>query len=192
MMWKIGSLTFTGFFILTICVLAFAESEEDSNADLSNGLGDHIEWHKLEEGFALSKSERKPLMLIIHKSWCGACKSLKPKFRESKEVSEKSSAFVMVNTMDEDEPVGDVYTPDGGYIPRILFFDPDGKFLPNVINEGGNDQYKYYYFNDIAIVKSMERVISKFSENNNDTANSRDTEARNNTNTTTSQVKSEL
>jgi len=43
-------------------------------ADLSHGLGDHIDWHTLEKGQELAEKEGKPLMLIIHKTWCGACR----------------------------------------------------------------------------------------------------------------------
>jgi len=58
--------------------------------------------------------------------------ALKPKIAESDEIFALSQKFVMVNTMDDDEPKAedDRYTPDGGYIPRILFFG-----LPNAFTE---------------------------------------------------------
>merc|ERR1719201_1730628 len=81
--------------------------------------------------------QTKPLMLVIHKSWCGACKKLKSIFAEDQEILDLSAKFVMVNAGDDDEPSEEVYKPDGGYIPRILFFKPDGTFLKDIVNTDG-------------------------------------------------------
>jgi hypothetical protein len=51
-----------------------SKKEAEEVEDVSHGLGNHIEWVKLEEGLIQAKDEDKPLMLIIHKSWCGACR----------------------------------------------------------------------------------------------------------------------
>lgn len=61
-----------------------------------HGWNDNIDWKSFDEAEAVSKSEGKPIMYIIHKSWCGACKALKPKFAESKDIEKLASEFVMV------------------------------------------------------------------------------------------------
>jgi len=68
----------------------------------------------------------------------------------------------MVNTQDEDEPPEETYRPDGGYIPRIMFFNPNGELLKDVINEYGNPQYKYYYYDVESMMSSMKKVIEMF------------------------------
>ncbi|CDW55633.1 Thioredoxin 7 domain containing protein [Trichuris trichiura] len=83
------------------------------------GWGDDIAWVSFED---VAKFFRKrPMFLLIHKSWCPACQALKPKFTKAKQIVELSKYFVMVNAQDDEEPWEEVYKPDGAYIPRILF-----------------------------------------------------------------------
>jgi len=151
-----------GIVVIVLLVVVSGEDDDNDSSSLDNGLGKHINWQRLDDGLALAKKEGKPLMLLIHKSWCGACKSLKPKFKESQKIAKLSPKFVMVNTMDDDEPPGDVYKPDGGYVPRLFFFDPEGDLLGDVVNENGNPEYKYYYYDEVSIVTSMEKVAALF------------------------------
>jgi len=129
----------------------------------SNGWNENIDWAADIDSFqAKIKESGKPGMMIIHKSWCGACKSLKPKFIASKAIEEASKDFVMLNTIDDDEPSGDQYKPDGGYIPRILFFNPDGEVDASLKNPG-RDSYKYFYPEPNGIVSAMKVAKNKFS-----------------------------
>ncbi|XP_021373424.1 thioredoxin domain-containing protein 12-like [Mizuhopecten yessoensis] len=134
--------------------------------ELARGWGDGIAWVKLDDGLTQAKTENKPMMLIIHKSWCGACKSLKPKVEESTAIKELSKEFVMVNTEDDEEPSDSKFTPDGGYIPRIFFLDNNGEVLNDHYNKDGNSQYKYYYYSPDHIVKSMKAVLETLKGDN--------------------------
>ena len=107
----------------------------------SNGSNDAIAWKTLDEAVASSKDSGKPIFLLIHKSWCGACKGLKKNFAGDAAIEKLATEFEMVNTEDNDEPQGDQYQPDGGYIPRLLFLNSEGTVQAH-IKDTGRDQYQ--------------------------------------------------
>lgn len=63
----------------------------------ARGWNDKINWYLLNDGLQAARDANKPIMIVIHKTWCGACKRLKSAFAASKEIEELSSKFVMVN-----------------------------------------------------------------------------------------------
>ncbi len=107
-------------------------------------------------------------MLIIHKTWCGACKALKPKFATSKEIETLSKKFIMVNVQDDEEPSDSKYVPDGGYIPRILFLNSVGEVQTELINKAGNPKYKYYYPDVSGVVATMNEAHRKLGSSGTD------------------------
>ena len=66
-------------------MLASEDDDSDSDGGKGHGLGEHYNWVTLSEGLEMAKEQDKPLMLIIHKSWCGACRG--------KEANEKSIIY---------------------------------------------------------------------------------------------------
>lgn len=104
-------------------------------------------------------SEKKPLMLLIHRTWCGACKSLRPKFASSKEIEQLAVNFVMVKSADESEFADEQFSPDGGYIPRILFFDDAGRHMEDIVQR--EDKYKYFHPDPSSIVKAMSQALAR-------------------------------
>ncbi|XP_038048247.1 thioredoxin domain-containing protein 12-like [Patiria miniata] len=152
--------TWIATFLTLVTLLPFIVHAGTDGA-VGNGFGDDIEWWSLPDGLSQSKTLGKPLMLIIHKSWCGACKALKPKFAASDAIKELSKDFVMVNLLDDEEPNESKYVPDGGYIPRILFLNQAGEVQTDLINKGGNPKYKYYYPDANGVLDSMRSALKK-------------------------------
>jgi protein-disulfide reductase (glutathione) len=99
--------------------------------------------------------------VVIWKSWCGACKSLRPRFAESEAIQQLADKFVMVNTVDDEEPTDEKYKKDGSYIPRIYFADSNGEVFSDVVNSGGNPQYAFYHSEPDSIAKSMATVADR-------------------------------
>eukprot|EP00041_Stephanoeca_diplocostata_P009460 m.145868 g.145868 ORF g.145868 m.145868 type:complete len:164 (+) comp17746_c0_seq1:60-551(+) len=152
---------------LLIVLVAAPATVVGSNTELARGWGDEIAWVPVGDAAAVAAETGKPIMHVIHKTWCGACKALKPKFAGSTDIRELSSKFVMVNAQDDEEPSGTAYAPDGGYIPRILFSDSTNKVDPEILNEpsrGG--KYLYYYSDPAQIVAAMTTAAAKLTAKN--------------------------
>lgn len=130
---------------------------------LAHGFGDDIAWVKWEDAVELALEKDKPIFLLIHKSWCHACKALKKTFQQSnarKAFKKLSEYFIMVNTEDDEEPYEEEYKPDGKYIPRVLFLDKNGDLLPQFKNKKAEyKNYAYYYSSPADILNSMKDVM---------------------------------
>ena len=108
-----------------------------------HGYGDKIAWRGLEEGFKEAAALGRPMMLVVHAGWCPRCKELKQRFFDPT-VVETSDQLIMVNLDQDATPEALRHGPDGQYIPRILFFDAQGRLDPDLSNPG-RSKFKYFY-----------------------------------------------
>ena len=67
------------------------------NLTIGRGFGEYIQWVKWEKSIELAAEQKKPVMMIIHKTWCGACSALKPIIAQSRPIWELSQYFIMTN-----------------------------------------------------------------------------------------------
>jgi protein-disulfide reductase (glutathione) len=121
---------------------------------------DKIAWQTLPEGLRDARKNSKPVMTVIHMSWCAACKALKPQFAKSKDIEELSPHFQMVLAGDSDEPKDSKFRPEGlkgGYYPRIIFLKPDGTRIEGI--KGPNDDYSAYFSKPAQIVTAMRSAL---------------------------------
>jgi hypothetical protein len=66
-------------------------------ASFDRGFNSGIDWtNNLPEALVRASNENKPAFVLIHKTWCGACKRLKTVFSDSVEILHRSKDFVMV------------------------------------------------------------------------------------------------
>jgi protein-disulfide reductase (glutathione) len=129
----------------------------------SNGWGEDIAWQPLENGLEEAKAERMPTMLVVHTSWCGKCKALKKSAFADKTLKELSEEFVMVNVDQDTEPSARDYAPDGNYIPRIVFLDPDGKLDPELKNPRPS-RFKYFYTPQDDLAATMRKALERHAD----------------------------
>uniref|UniRef100_A0A8C9RXU6 Anterior gradient 2 n=1 Tax=Scleropages formosus TaxID=113540 RepID=A0A8C9RXU6_SCLFO len=88
---------------------------------LSRGWGDELIWAQTyEEALYRAKSSTKFLMVIFHLENCPHSSALKKAFAENKKIQKMADEdFILLNLVFE--TTDKHLSPDGQYVPRILF-----------------------------------------------------------------------
>lgn len=116
--------------------LAGSTSAEDRGPDREPNAqaepGSTIAWVPYEGAFARAASENKPVVIVMTAGWCEHCRTYQGVLADP-EVVALSRRFVMVRVDIDAEPaVNRRHAPDGTYVPRTLFFAPDGTPRPEL------------------------------------------------------------
>jgi len=124
----------------------------------ARGLPVSINWMGYTKALEVAKTTGKPTLVLFTKTWCGACKNLKSNLLKLEEDFKKASEkFQMVSIEEDSETPTDErnFTPDGGYIPRVFFLDPEGNIDSSIT--GGNSQYKHFFSSAESLILAMGR-----------------------------------
>ncbi|KAI4878696.1 hypothetical protein NFI96_013476, partial [Prochilodus magdalenae] len=113
------------------------------NSFIISGWGNEITWvQTYEEGLSKMKASKKPLMVIHHLEECPHSQALKKAFAENKDIQRMAkSDFIMLNIMHETTDKN--LSPDGYYVPRILFVDPSMIVRNDITGKYYNRKYAY-------------------------------------------------
>jgi protein-disulfide reductase (glutathione) len=138
------------FIFATICIIAFISTAFAKPFD-------KIKWFtSIDSATDAAAENGKPLMVLITKEYCGACKNLKASFAKdtSDKFDEAAENFNIVHLADDAEPKSAGFRPDGGYIPRTIFADVNGKPLPE-IKQTTRQQHQYFYHDVNSLTTAM-------------------------------------
>ncbi|XP_076013187.1 anterior gradient protein 2 homolog [Genypterus blacodes] len=125
---------------------------------LSRGWGDQLVWAQTyEEALFWSRARRKPLMVIFHLEDCPHSAALKKTFAESNEIQKiLDDDFIVLNLMYETTDIN--LSPDGKYVPRILFVDPSMTVRADIVGPYSNRIYAYEKSDIGTLLSNMEQA----------------------------------
>ncbi|KAK2829995.1 hypothetical protein Q5P01_017926 [Channa striata] len=110
---------------------------------LSRGWGDQLIWAQTyEEGLYWSRSRNKPLMVLFHLEDCPHSQAFKKVFSENNEIQKTlDEKFIVLNLVYE--TTDKHLSPDGQYVPRIIFVDPTMTVRADITGRYANRMYAY-------------------------------------------------
>ncbi|XP_037693434.1 anterior gradient protein 3 [Choloepus didactylus] len=147
-------------FIAVSSNLAMAiKKEKRLPQTLSRGWGDDITWvQTYEEGLFHAQKSKKPLMVIHHLEDCQYCQALKKVFAQNEEIQEMAqNNFIMLNLMHETSDKN--LSPDGQYVPRIMFVDPSLTVRADITGRYFNRLYTYEPQDLPVLIENMKRAL---------------------------------
>jgi thiol-disulfide isomerase/thioredoxin len=121
---------------------------------------DTIAWRAWDEGLRIARAENKRIMVVVYADWCSKCRALTPVFASS-EVAALAKGLVVVRQDHDENPAWlQPYNQRfGGYVPRIFFFDAQGRLDEEITS--GHPRYPYFYAAEepAFLMKSMRRAL---------------------------------
>ncbi|XP_045914344.1 anterior gradient protein 2 homolog [Micropterus dolomieu] len=127
---------------------------------LSRGWGDQLIWAQTyEEALYWSRSKNKPLMVIFHLENCPHSQAMKKVLADDNEIQKVlDEDFIVLNLVYE--TTDKHLSPDGQYVPRIIFVDPTMTVRADITGRYANRMYAYEP-SDIKLLKTNMQTAKK-------------------------------
>ncbi|XP_041097331.1 anterior gradient protein 2 homolog [Polyodon spathula] len=135
-----------------------AKKEKKSPQTLSRGWGDQLTWTQTyEEALFRARSSNKPVMVIHHLEDCPHSQALKQVFSSSKKIQKMADEdFIVLNLVYE--TTDKHLSPDGQYVPRIIFVDPSLTVRADITGRYANRLYTYEPADINLLISNMEKA----------------------------------
>ena len=126
--------------LAVIMMLPFAvKAATPDHADLFNGA--EINWRDPKSGIYEASKSNKPVIMVMHATWCSACKKYRDVFKNPGIVAASKEFIMILVDADKDKEINGAFSPDGTYVPRTLFVDPEGNVSETYV--GKDPQYPH-------------------------------------------------
>jgi thiol-disulfide isomerase/thioredoxin len=138
--WKVARAAMAAVIVaLSPVAMAQTSTTGDSNSaptSIAPGWNDaNIAWRDYVSGMAEAARTGKPVLVIVHTTWCPHCKRYARLFQDAS-VVESARKFVMIMIDRDREPDLNIRLGPGSqtYVPRTLFLRPDGSLIANAVS----------------------------------------------------------
>ena len=127
---------FAAALLLLVPATAFAAAD---HADLFNGA--EINWRDSKTGIYEASKTGKPVIMVLHATWCSACKRYRAVFKDPGIVAASKDFIMILVDADKEKEINGAFSPDGTYVPRTLFIDSEGNVSEKFT--GGDPKYPH-------------------------------------------------
>ena len=118
-----------------------------------------LAWRTLGDAKADAKRDGRPIMLVVHTTWCPRCKELSKQLEDA-ELTALSERFAVVNLDQDHAPEAMDFASTGTYVPRVLFLDAEGRIDESIVNDR-SPRYPYFYTSASDVLASMRSALAK-------------------------------
>jgi protein-disulfide reductase (glutathione) len=124
---------------ITLAAFGWARAATPEGADLFNGV--EIDWRDARTGIYEAAKTHTPAIVVFHATWCSVCKRYRSVFKDPRIVAAAHDFVMILIDADRERSLNGAFSPDGTYVPRTLFIDPDGNISDALV--GKDPQYPH-------------------------------------------------